>query len=30
MGIIKAFKAAYRHQYAEYMLERFNEFGETP
>jgi len=30
MGIIKAFKAAYRHQYAECMVERFNEFGETP
>ncbi|PWW74631.1 DDE-domain-containing protein, partial [Tuber magnatum] len=30
MGIIKAFKASYRHQYAEYMVERFNEYGETP
>ncbi|RPA97578.1 DDE-domain-containing protein [Choiromyces venosus 120613-1] len=29
MGIIKAFKAAYQCQYAEYMVERFNDFGET-
>ena len=26
----KAFKAAYKCQYAEYIVERFNEFGETP
>ena len=30
MGIIKSFKAAYRRLYAEYMVERFNEFGEAP
>jgi len=30
MGIIKSFKAAYRRLYAEYMVERFNQFGETP
>jgi len=30
MGIIKAFKAAYRCQYAEYMVERFNGSSKTP
>ncbi|PWW72651.1 DDE-domain-containing protein [Tuber magnatum] len=29
MGTIKSFKAAYRRLYAEYMVERFNEFGAT-
>ncbi|PWW76445.1 DDE-domain-containing protein, partial [Tuber magnatum] len=29
MGIIKSFKAAYHRLYAEYMVERFNEFGAT-
>jgi len=30
MGIIKSFKAAYHRLCAAYMVERFNEFGDTP